>query len=122
MPVAANATQLPVFSVQVNDTKPIWIYCGQTGHCQKGMAMVINEVSGSANNLAAYKAAAALVGTNSTSSTGSGSGAGTASATGPAATAPAATGASGTTSAPAKFTGAAAAVAVEGALGVGALL
>lgn len=33
------------FVVQVNDTRPIWIYCSQTkdSHCQKGMAMVVNE-------------------------------------------------------------------------------
>lgn len=33
------------FVVTVNDTKPIWAYCAQnTGtHCQRGMAIVINE-------------------------------------------------------------------------------
>lgn len=31
--------------MEVNDTKPIWIYCAQTekSHCQKGMAMVVNQ-------------------------------------------------------------------------------
>jgi hypothetical protein len=43
MPVAAGAATLPVFTITVPDTKPIWLYCGQLGHCQKGMAMVINE-------------------------------------------------------------------------------
>ena len=33
------------FVVTINDTKPIWIYCAQTekSHCQKGMAMVVNQ-------------------------------------------------------------------------------
>jgi len=60
MPVAPNAA-IPVFSVLVNDTNPIWLYCGQIGHCQKGMAMVINEKEGSNKTLEAYKAAAAML-------------------------------------------------------------
>jgi plastocyanin len=43
IPAGGAATQFPVFTVQVNDTKPIWIYCSQGKHCQQGMAMVINE-------------------------------------------------------------------------------
>jgi len=31
-----------VFSVTVNGTDPIWIYCSVPHHCQSGMAMVIN--------------------------------------------------------------------------------
>ena len=31
-----------VFSVTVNSTDPIWIYCSVPHHCQGGMAMVIN--------------------------------------------------------------------------------
>jgi hypothetical protein len=69
MPVAIGATELPVFSVLVNDTNPIWIYCGQTGHCQKGMSMVINEKAGSNKTLEAYKAAAALLSSGSSTST-----------------------------------------------------
>ena len=42
MPVSAGSTMQPVFTVMVNDTKPIWIYCGQPGHCEKGMVMAIN--------------------------------------------------------------------------------
>jgi hypothetical protein len=60
MPVTPGGN-IPVFSVLVNDTNPIWIYCGQVGHCQKGMAMVINEKAGSNKTLEAYKAAAALL-------------------------------------------------------------
>jgi plastocyanin len=30
------------FTVTVNDTQPIWLYCAAPTHCQLGMAMVIN--------------------------------------------------------------------------------
>ncbi|KAM0330732.1 hypothetical protein ACHAQA_003684 [Verticillium albo-atrum] len=66
VPVAASANmgQRPVFSVMVNDTKPIWLFCQQGPHCQRGMAMVINENSASNNTktLENYKAAAAALG------------------------------------------------------------
>jgi plastocyanin len=26
------------FTIEVKDTKPIWFYCGQANHCQKGMS------------------------------------------------------------------------------------
>lgn len=42
MPVSAGSMMQPVFTLMVNDTKPIWIYCGQQGHCQNGMVMAIN--------------------------------------------------------------------------------
>ena len=31
-----------MFSMPVNTTDPIWLYCAQVGHCATGMAMVIN--------------------------------------------------------------------------------
>lgn len=31
-----------VFSVMINSTDPVWIYCSVPHHCQSGMAMVIN--------------------------------------------------------------------------------
>lgn len=45
MPVAAGASkkEIPVFTVMINDTKPIWIFCSQAKHCSSGMSMVINE-------------------------------------------------------------------------------
>jgi plastocyanin len=45
MPVAAGASkkEIPVFTIQINDTKPIWIFCSQAKHCSAGMSMVINE-------------------------------------------------------------------------------
>lgn len=45
MPVAASSSQgeIPTYTIQVNNTTPIWIYCAQGRHCQSGMVMVINE-------------------------------------------------------------------------------
>lgn len=45
MPAAAGEAmgQIPVFTVMINDTKPLWMYCSQGSHCASGMAMVINE-------------------------------------------------------------------------------
>lgn len=44
-PAAASEAmgKIPVFTVMVNDTKPMWLFCSQGPHCQKGMVMVINE-------------------------------------------------------------------------------
>ncbi|KAG5983031.1 hypothetical protein E4U55_000927 [Claviceps digitariae] len=44
-PVSASRDMglLPVFTVLINNTRPIWLYCSQGPHCQMGMAMVINE-------------------------------------------------------------------------------
>lgn len=44
-PAAASREKgmIPVFTVMVNDTKPMWLFCSQGPHCQKGMVMVINE-------------------------------------------------------------------------------
>ncbi|KZL83544.1 extracellular serine-rich protein [Colletotrichum incanum] len=46
-PVAASAAmgQIPVFTVMVSSTAPMWLYCSQAKHCQNGMVMVINENS-----------------------------------------------------------------------------
>ncbi|KAK8168803.1 Cupredoxin [Phyllosticta citrichinensis] len=46
-----------VFVLQVNDTRPIWIYCSQAKHCQAGMVAVVNQTPGP-NSLEAYAAAA----------------------------------------------------------------
>jgi len=45
----------PTFSVQVQDTNPITVYCAQAQHCQQGMVMVINPTDNGATSLAAYK-------------------------------------------------------------------
>jgi hypothetical protein len=57
----ANQEFTPVYNVLVNDTKPIWIFCGQVNHCEKGMAMVINQNSSSPNTIEAYIANAAKI-------------------------------------------------------------
>jgi len=43
-----------VFAVDIKDTKPIWLYCGQVQHCESGMVAVINPPSG-VNNLGTFK-------------------------------------------------------------------
>ncbi|KAM3466499.1 hypothetical protein MY5147_000543 [Beauveria neobassiana] len=62
-PVAASAAkgQIPVFTIMVNDTKPMWFFCSQGPHCQKGMVMVINEntAGNSTRSLENYKKSAA---------------------------------------------------------------
>ncbi|THH19492.1 hypothetical protein EUX98_g8768 [Antrodiella citrinella] len=61
MPVAANATNLPTFTIQVNDTAPIWTYCRQTNpvsHCASGMVFSANAVESSANSFEAFQAKA----------------------------------------------------------------
>ncbi|RMZ89435.1 hypothetical protein DV736_g3345, partial [Chaetothyriales sp. CBS 134916] len=45
-----------VFSLTINSTDPLWIYCSVPGHCQGGMAMVINAPSG--KTIDDYKSAA----------------------------------------------------------------
>ena len=59
MPTTANATSVPSYTVVVNDTKPMWLYCSQAKHCQDGMAMVINPPRN--RTIQDYKAAAAAV-------------------------------------------------------------
>ena len=43
MPVQATSTMTPTYTILINNTTPIWIYCSQSRHCQSGMTMVINE-------------------------------------------------------------------------------
>jgi len=59
VPVTADAEFRPVYNLIVNDTKPIWIFCGQKPHCSKGMSMVINQNDTSGKTLEMYQAAAA---------------------------------------------------------------
>ncbi|KAI1187721.1 Cupredoxin [Nemania serpens] len=63
MNVAASAAsgQIPVYTVEVKDTKPLWVYCSQGKHCQAGMAMVVNEntAANSSRSLANFKSLAA---------------------------------------------------------------
>ena len=45
VPAAASAAmgQIGTYTIMINSTAPIWIYCAQGRHCQGGMTMVINE-------------------------------------------------------------------------------
>jgi len=54
----ASGQNANVFTLTINDTNPIWFYCGVPTHCESGMAGVINPPSGG-NTIAAYIAAAA---------------------------------------------------------------
>ncbi|KAJ7505641.1 hypothetical protein B0H11DRAFT_1850878 [Mycena galericulata] len=58
VPVAATETVFPTFNITINDTEPIWGYCGQQGppvHCTSGMVFSINAVEDSPNNFAAFQ-------------------------------------------------------------------
>jgi hypothetical protein len=37
-----SGTNANVFTITVNDTNPIWFFCGFPSHCELGMAGVIN--------------------------------------------------------------------------------
>jgi plastocyanin len=74
--VAANATEFPTWTLTVNDTAPIWAYCGQTApvsHCGKGMVFAINAVNGSARDFSAFQALAEQLNGTATNASTSGS-------------------------------------------------
>ncbi|KAJ6458693.1 hypothetical protein DFH09DRAFT_960924 [Mycena vulgaris] len=56
--VNTTDTVFPTFQITINDTAPIWGYCGQQGppvHCTSGMVFSINAVESGPNNFAAFK-------------------------------------------------------------------
>ncbi|KAI8944373.1 hypothetical protein F4801DRAFT_223025 [Xylaria longipes] len=59
MDVAASAASgmIPVYTMEVTASTPIWLYCSQSMHCQAGMVMVVNEntAANSSRSLAAFK-------------------------------------------------------------------
>jgi len=65
MPVAADATTFPTWTVRINDTTPIWVYCQQGNHCGQGMVLAVNSVDSGPNSFDAFVAKAK--GTNGTS-------------------------------------------------------
>jgi len=67
MPVSANATTFPTYTVQVNDTSPIWAYCRQISHCGAGMVFAANANESSANTFEAFEARARQNGSGSNS-------------------------------------------------------
>jgi len=71
MPVADGAATFPTYTIQVNDTSPIWVYCKQTGHCGQGMVFSVNSVESGPNTFDAFKAKAIqLNGSSATTSSG----------------------------------------------------
>ncbi|GBE78296.1 hypothetical protein BKA93DRAFT_818642 [Sparassis latifolia] len=61
MPVPSNQTNdFPTFTVTVNDTNPVWVYCRQAAntpqsHCGNGMVFAVNPgPDGSSNSFANY--------------------------------------------------------------------
>jgi len=73
MAVSQNATTFPTFTVQVNDSSPIWAYCRQVSHCGEGMVFAANANESSANTFEAFEASAKRINgtaSNSTSSSG----------------------------------------------------
>jgi plastocyanin len=74
MAVAAGTTVFPTFTVTVNDTTPIWVYCRQTGHCGQGMVFAANAPA-TGNTFTAFQALAMQInGTGTNTTTGSGYG------------------------------------------------
>lgn len=68
-PVPANQTDnLPTFTVTVNNTDPIWIYCAQAAntpnsHCGAGMVFAINcGLDGAPNSFTNFKNSALAIG------------------------------------------------------------
>ncbi|KAF9036633.1 Cupredoxin [Panaeolus papilionaceus] len=46
MNVPPGSTSVPVWTISVqNATAPLWFFCAQTGHCQKGMVFAINPTA-----------------------------------------------------------------------------
>ncbi|KAH9970874.1 hypothetical protein BGW80DRAFT_1253702 [Lactifluus volemus] len=87
-PVAnASSWDLPTFSITVNDTKPVWVYCRQAentagSHCGKGMVFGLNPgAEGSNNSFSLFQQAALKIGQQLVASASSASVASTASAT-----------------------------------------
>jgi plastocyanin len=69
MPVGSGATNLPTYSITINDTTPIWAYCAQGNHCGSGMVFAVNSDESSGRNFAAFQGLAkTLNGTASGSS------------------------------------------------------
>ncbi|KAK3370862.1 Cupredoxin [Lasiosphaeria ovina] len=62
-PAAASVAtgMIPTYTIMLNNTNPIWVYCAQGKHCESGMSLVINEntAANSSRSLANYKALAA---------------------------------------------------------------
>jgi len=69
--VAANDTEFPTWNFTVEDTAPVWAYCGQTApasHCGAGMVFAINAADNTTHDFSAFQSVAEqLNGTGSAS-------------------------------------------------------
>lgn len=54
-PVADGVTNFPTYTLQINDTTPIWGFCKQGNHCSQGMVFAINAVEQSSKNFTAFQ-------------------------------------------------------------------
>jgi plastocyanin len=69
MPVPDGSTTFPTYTIQINDTAPVWVYCRQGNHCGSGMVFAVNAIETGPNNFDAFKAKAIqLNGTSASSS------------------------------------------------------
>lgn len=72
MPVAANATVVPQFSITVNNaSSPLWFFCEQTGHCEQGMVFAVNPTANKTFEAFQAAANATVLSTNTSSSAAS---------------------------------------------------
>jgi len=72
MAVADGVTTFPTYTIQINDTKPVWAYCRQGNHCGQGMVFSVNSVENGPENFAAFQARAQQL--NGTGQTGTAAG------------------------------------------------
>ncbi|VDC06009.1 unnamed protein product [Peniophora sp. CBMAI 1063] len=74
-PVTADQTSVPAMTITVNDTTPLWFYCGQqspVSHCGMGMVFAVNPTAEKSFESFQTAANATLAATSSTNTTTSG--------------------------------------------------
>jgi plastocyanin len=71
-PVGDGVTDFPTWTVPVNDTKAVWVYCAQGNHCTSGMVFAINAETTGSNTFEAFRAKAMGSSSLLPSSTGGG--------------------------------------------------
>ncbi|WWD07872.1 hypothetical protein V865_005979 [Kwoniella europaea PYCC6329] len=70
--IPGNPDSPTSYSILVNDTKPIWVYCATGQHCQNGMVMAVNAPT-SGNTFSAFQANAMGGGNATTAGNSTGS-------------------------------------------------
>ncbi|KAJ3572500.1 hypothetical protein NP233_g3053 [Leucocoprinus birnbaumii] len=55
MPVANDSASFPSYTIHINDTKAIWAYCRQAGHCNRGMVFAVNSPDEGPNTFEAFQ-------------------------------------------------------------------